>query len=65
MYIHVYVVKSGFSPNPEAGEGMYNKQLTLYSSQRLNKFKKRRYLKTSNLITGQTELTEEEIKVNL
>ena len=62
MYVHVFTVKGGFSPNPAAGEGLYNKKWTTYTSQRLNKFKKRRYQKTSNLLTGQTELTEEEIK---
>lgn len=63
MYVHVYFVKSGFSPNPDAGDSLYNKKYTLYSTQRLNKYKRRRYKKTSNLITGETKLTEEEIRV--
>ncbi|XP_047471837.1 cleft lip and palate transmembrane protein 1-like [Penaeus chinensis] len=61
LFVHVYFVKSGFSPNPEAGEGLYNRKYTTYNSQRLNKYKRRRYRKTSNLITGETELSEEEI----
>ncbi|KAK7086896.1 Cleft lip and palate transmembrane protein 1 like protein [Halocaridina rubra] len=62
IYMHAYIVKSGFSPDPKAGEERYNKKLTIYSSQRLNKHKRRRYKKTSNLITGETKLTEEEIR---
>lgn len=62
LYIHVYFVKSGFSPNPDVGESLYNKKYTLYSTQRLNKYKRRRYKKTSNLITGETKLSEEEIR---
>ncbi|KAK4296903.1 hypothetical protein Pmani_030639 [Petrolisthes manimaculis] len=62
LYLHVYVVRSGFSPDPEAGEGLYSRAHTLYASHRLNKYKFRRYKKTSNLITGETTLTEEEIR---
>ncbi|KAK3859918.1 hypothetical protein Pcinc_034001 [Petrolisthes cinctipes] len=62
LYLHVYVVRSGFSPDPEAGEGLYSRAHTLYASHRLNKYKFIRYKKTSNLITGETKLTEEEIK---
>lgn len=64
LFVHVYFVKSGFSPNPEAGEGLYNRKYTTYNSQRLNKYKRRRYRKTSNLITGETELSQEEIMVS-
>ncbi|CAL4140200.1 unnamed protein product, partial [Meganyctiphanes norvegica] len=62
IYIHVYFVKSGFSPDPKAGEESYNKRLTTYSTQKLNKHKKRKYKKTTNLITGETEASEEEKK---
>lgn len=62
LYMHVFVVKSGFFPDPDAGEGMYSRAHTLHASHRLNKYKIRRYRKTTNLITGETKLTEEEIK---
>ncbi|XP_066985329.1 putative lipid scramblase CLPTM1 [Macrobrachium rosenbergii] len=60
LYIHAYFVKTGFSPDPEADEGRYNRKLTTHSTQRLNKYKRRRYRKTSNLLTGETQLSEEE-----
>ncbi|XP_045624717.1 putative lipid scramblase CLPTM1 [Procambarus clarkii] len=59
LFIHVFFVKSGFSPDPSSE--LYNKKYTLYSTQRLNKYKRRRYKKTSNLITGETKLTDEEV----
>ncbi|KAG7159235.1 Cleft lip and palate transmembrane protein 1-like 1 [Homarus americanus] len=61
IYLHVYFVMSGNSPNPADGLEGYNKKYTVYSSQRLNKYKRRRYKKTSNLITGETKLTDEEV----
>lgn len=62
VFIHVYFVKSGFSPDPSAGEGSYDKKMTTYATQRLNKHKKRKYKSTTNLITGETERSEEEIR---
>lgn len=59
LYVHVYFVKSGFSPDPSSE--LYSKKYTLYTTQRLNKYKRRRYKKTSNLITGETKLSDEEV----
>ncbi|XP_050720980.1 putative lipid scramblase CLPTM1 [Eriocheir sinensis] len=61
MYVHVYIVRSGFSPDPEAGEARYSRRHTLYATQRLNKYKRRRFKKTTNLITGETSATPEEV----
>merc|ERR1719411_1632226 len=60
LYLHYFVVREGKSPDPATGKGMFSKKWTAYKKQRLNKFMKRKYKKTSNLITGETELTEEE-----
>lgn len=49
----------GKSPDPDTGKGMFQES-TAYKKQRLNKFVKRKYKKTSNLISGETELTEEQ-----
>lgn len=56
-------MKSGQSPDPKDGKHRYNKSSTVSISQQLNKYRKRRYKRTSNLLTGETKLTKEEIKV--
>lgn len=37
IYIHAFMVKSGKSPNPEAGKGKFSKKSTLYQTRALNK----------------------------
>ena len=54
MYIHVYITKEGFVPNPSLGE-LYSQQFTVYRSKQLNKYKKRTFKKTKNLLTGETK----------
>lgn len=54
IYIHVFVTKSGMSPNPADLESYAGDEIS-HSSRILNKFKKIRYEKTHNLLTGQTE----------
>ena len=39
---------------------MFSKKWTTYKTQRLNKFMKRKYKKTANLLTGATEQSEED-----
>ena len=60
LYLHYFLVREGKSPDPSTGKGMFSKKWTAYKKQRLNKFMKRKYKKTANLITGATEQTEEE-----
>merc|ERR1719312_896079 len=60
LFLHYFVVREGKSPDPATGKGMFSKKWTAYKKQRLNKFMKRKYKKTSNLLTGETELTEEQ-----
>ncbi|XP_076239799.1 putative lipid scramblase CLPTM1 [Calliopsis andreniformis] len=62
IYLHVYVTKSGKSPNPKAGENIYAGDYMSYSKKMLNKFKKIRYQKRHNLLTGETTASKEEIK---
>ncbi|XP_060574557.1 putative lipid scramblase CLPTM1 [Ruditapes philippinarum] len=61
IYIHVYVVKEGNSPDPKMKE-RYSKRDIVYRSMQLNKFKKRRFLETKNLLTGETEVHPDLIK---
>ena len=44
---------------------MFSKKWTTYKTQRLNKFMKRKYKKTANLLTGATEQSEEDQVENL
>ncbi len=50
----------GKSPDPSTGKGRFAKKYTLYVSRRLNKFKRKQLRKTANLLTGETEATEED-----
>ncbi|XP_031833326.1 putative lipid scramblase CLPTM1 [Nomia melanderi] len=52
IYLHVYVTKSGKSPNPKAGKNIYAGDYMSYSKKMLNKYKKIRYQKKHNLLTG-------------
>ncbi|KAF8564936.1 hypothetical protein P879_05567 [Paragonimus westermani] len=54
LYLHVYVVKRGFSPDPNAGN-RYSKKFTIYKSKMLTRYKRRRLSRTVNLLTGQTD----------
>lgn len=58
--MHAFVVREGKSPDPNAGKGVFSKKWTTYKTQRLNKFMKRKYKKTANLITGVTEQSLED-----
>ena len=60
IYLHSFVVREGKSPDPEAGKGLFSKKWTAYKKQKLNKFMKRKYKKTTNLLTGETEQSVED-----
>lgn len=51
---------TGKSPDPAAGEDYANHEMA-YIRRQLNKFKKVKYQKTANLLTGQTEKSPEEV----
>ncbi|RTG89098.1 uncharacterized protein DC041_0012882 [Schistosoma bovis] len=54
LYIHVYFVKPGFSPDPNTGNN-YSLKYTVYKSKMLTRYKRRRLSRTTNLITGHTD----------
>ncbi|KAL5107409.1 hypothetical protein TcWFU_001916 [Taenia crassiceps] len=54
MYIHVYFVLPGFSPDPESEE-KYSKQYTISASKEITRMRKRRLSRTMNLLTGHTD----------
>lgn len=51
-YLHTYVVKSGQSPDPSAGDEFAGKNVG-YARRQLNRFKKVKRTKTHNLLTGE------------
>uniref|UniRef100_A0A8B9HEM0 CLPTM1 regulator of GABA type A receptor forward trafficking n=1 Tax=Astyanax mexicanus TaxID=7994 RepID=A0A8B9HEM0_ASTMX len=61
LYIHVYFTKSGFHPDPKR-KGQYRRLATVHTTRMMNKFKRRKFLKTKNLLTGETEADPEMIK---
>ncbi|VVC89890.1 unnamed protein product [Leptidea sinapis] len=60
IYIHVYVVNTGKSPDPKE-KNNYAGHYISYGRKMVNKYKKLKYLKTHNLLTGQSEKSEEEL----
>ncbi|CAF0825027.1 unnamed protein product [Adineta steineri] len=58
IYLHVVVTKHSYSIDPNIYES-HSAQYTFWKSKRLNKFKKKVYKKTKNLLTGNTEQDEE------
>ncbi|KAJ9585307.1 hypothetical protein L9F63_002892, partial [Diploptera punctata] len=62
LFIHVYVTRKGKSPDPAAGKGIYAPHQMAYNRKMLNKYKRLRYKKTHNLLTGETAATPEEVK---
>lgn len=59
MYLHVFVTKSSGSPNPKSR--LYQKHETIYGIHKLNKYKKKHYKRTVNLLTGKSDIPEEEL----
>lgn len=62
LYLHTFIVRAGKSPDPNSGKNMFSKKWTTHKVQKLNKFMKRKYKKTANLLTGETEQSEEDQK---
>ncbi|XP_070577187.1 putative lipid scramblase CLPTM1 [Ptychodera flava] len=54
IFIHVYFSKAGTSPESRL-KGKYAKKAVAYRSKLLNKYKKKRYHKMVNLLTGETD----------
>ncbi|CAP23556.2 Protein CBG03077 [Caenorhabditis briggsae] len=59
LYLHTFIVKTGQSPNPK--DRNYFKNQVVYKMHQLNKFKKKYYKKTANLLTGESEQSEEDL----
>ncbi|XP_044743143.1 cleft lip and palate transmembrane protein 1 homolog [Chrysoperla carnea] len=61
IFMHSYIVQTGKSPNPKSLDGNYAGPYKSYMRKQLNKYRKQRYMKTKNLLTGETDRTAEEI----
>lgn len=57
IYLHVYFIKK---TNTNISK---NDPYVVHASKQLNKFKKVKFLKTHNLLTGETSATPEQIEV--
>lgn len=64
FYLHTFLVRSGDSPDPSGENGRYRPDYTVHRAKQMNRFKKRRYSKTHNLLTGTTTASDEDIKVS-
>ncbi|XP_074663188.1 putative lipid scramblase CLPTM1 [Tubulanus polymorphus] len=61
IYLHVYFVKSGRSPDPE-DKAKYRKKETVYKKKQVNRYKKRKFHTTVNLLTGTSDAHPDLIK---
>ncbi|XP_014230765.1 cleft lip and palate transmembrane protein 1 [Trichogramma pretiosum] len=62
IYLHAYVTENGKSPDPSSDKKIFAGNAMSYSSKMLNKYRKIRYQKTHNLLTGKTEDDAERVK---
>lgn len=62
IYLHVYFVKQDYHASKATGAARFNGKYVAQSTKQLNKFKKLRFKKTQNLLTGETTATQEEIR---
>ncbi|XP_063235819.1 putative lipid scramblase CLPTM1 isoform X2 [Bacillus rossius redtenbacheri] len=62
VYLHTFVTRDGQSPDQRAGKGYAGKYGMAHNTRKLNKYKRLRYTKTHNLLTGETAASAEEIK---
>lgn len=60
IYLHVFITKSGASPNPR--DRTYIKREVVYGVYQLNKYRKKYYKQTTNLLTGKTDQSEDDIE---
>ncbi|KAL1122303.1 hypothetical protein AAG570_003708 [Ranatra chinensis] len=61
IYLHVYVVRRDYF-SKKTGKDRFSGLHVAYGSKPLNKFKKLKFTRTQNLLTGETILSEEEIE---
>lgn len=64
IFLHVFYVKAGDSPNPQDKE-RYSRKLTVHRFKQLNRYKKRRFHTMKNLLTGTSEAHPDLIRVSL
>ncbi|KAI5709718.1 hypothetical protein M8J75_002678 [Diaphorina citri] len=64
IYLHVYFTKpvSQFGDTPQSLKTKLTATTTIHGVKQLNKFKRLKFQRTQNLLTGQTEASLEEIK---
>lgn len=60
LYLHMYVVKEGYSPDPSNTAP----QFVIYKKKQLNRYKKRRFHTMKNLLTGTTDAHSDLIKTD-
>lgn len=63
LYLHTYIIKKEDKSSQKNVKERLSDVGVAYSSKQLNKFKKLRYTKTQNLLTGESPLTPEEMEV--
>lgn len=61
IYLHVYFVKQDYQSSKATGAAKFSGKYVARATKQLNKFKRLRFKKTQNLLTGETTATPEEI----
>lgn len=62
IYLHAYIVRTGKTPNPKDAKELYAGKQICYLKKMINKYKKKKFHKTKNLLTGETEQSAEDIE---
>uniref|UniRef100_A0A158PCR9 Cleft lip and palate associated transmembrane protein 1 n=1 Tax=Angiostrongylus cantonensis TaxID=6313 RepID=A0A158PCR9_ANGCA len=60
IYLHVFITKSEHSPNPRHRSHVARE--VVYGVRQLNKYKKKHYKKTANLLTGKSEQSNHDLE---
>merc|ERR1712226_663038 len=62
LFLHAYFVEAGMSPNPKDKDN-YNRLMTVHRTKQLNKYKKRKFHTTTNLLTGTTDVDPDLVRL--
>ncbi|KAK6021540.1 hypothetical protein OSTOST_12786 [Ostertagia ostertagi] len=60
IYLHTFITKSGSSPDPH--HHSYVRREVIYGVRQLNKFRKKYYKQTANLLTGKSGQSEDDLE---
>ena len=61
IYLHIFLVRNGYLPYPKKGY-LFSERFTVHKSKRLNVYKRKKFKKTHNLLTRESNLDKQKIE---